>query len=63
MGLNVISQPAGAIMELSAIVKIHKYRELHERHHFFTLDMEVHDTLGCDMDHFITEYAHLFHNR
>jgi hypothetical protein len=25
--------------------------------------MEVHDTLGHDIDHFIKECAHLFHNR
>ncbi len=25
--------------------------------------MEVHDTLGCDIDHFIRKHAHFFHNR
>jgi hypothetical protein len=25
--------------------------------------MEVHDTLGCDMDHFIRECAYLFHDK
>ncbi len=50
-------------MELSAIAKIHKYRRLHERHHFILMAMEVHGTPECDMDCFIKERVHLFHNR
>jgi len=35
MVLNVIIQPASAILKLSVIVKIHKYKGLHDGHHFF----------------------------
>jgi hypothetical protein len=42
MVLNIINQPVGATVELSAIAKIHKYRGLNERHHFILMVMEVH---------------------
>jgi hypothetical protein len=32
---SVINQPDGAIAELSAIVKIYKYRRLHDKHTLF----------------------------
>jgi hypothetical protein len=35
--LSVISQPTCAIVELSTIAKIGKYRGLHERHHFIPM--------------------------
>ncbi len=50
---SVISPPIGAIVELSATIKIHKYKRLHEGHH----------TPRCDMDHFIKECACFFHNK
>jgi hypothetical protein len=58
---NVISQLVSVTMKLSAIVKIHKYRGLHEGHHFILMTMEMHGTPGHDMDRFIMDYAHLFH--
>jgi hypothetical protein len=63
MASSVINQPTGAVVELSAIVKIHKYRWFHEGHHFIPMVMEVHGTFGHDMDHFIRECACLFHDR
>ncbi len=57
MATNVISQPPSATMELSAIVKIHKYIGIHEGHHFIRMAMEVHGALECDMDRFIRECA------
>ncbi len=60
MAMNVINWLAGVIVELNAIVKIHKYRGLHEGHHFILVAMEVHDALGHDMDCFIRECACLF---
>jgi len=50
-------------MKFNTIVNICKYRRLHERHHFIPMAMEVHDTLGHDMDRFIKECACLFHDR
>jgi hypothetical protein len=58
MASSVISRPTHAIVELSAIVKIHKYRG----HHFIPMPMEVHGTPWWDMDHFIRECACLFHD-
>jgi hypothetical protein len=52
-----------ATTELNAIAKICKYRRLHEGHHFILMAMQVHDALKCDMDHFIRECGHLFHDR
>ncbi len=63
MALSVISPPVGAIAEPSAIVKIHKYRRLQEGHHFISTAMEVHGTPERDMDRFIREFVHLFHDR
>ncbi len=57
MASNVISRPTNVIIELSAIVKIHKYKGLHKGHHFILMVMEVHDTPECDMYCFIKEYA------
>jgi len=50
-------------MELNAIVKIHKYRGLHEGHHFILMAMEVHDAFERDMDCFTKECAHLSHDK
>jgi hypothetical protein len=63
MALSVISWPISAIAKFYAIANIHKYRRLHEGHHFISMAMEVHNTSGRDMDHFIREYAHFFHDR
>jgi hypothetical protein len=60
---SVITRPTNAIAKLNAIVKIPKYRGLDEGHHFIPMAMEVHNAPGHDMDHFIKESAHLFHNR
>jgi hypothetical protein len=49
-------------MELDAIVKIRKYKGLHEGHHFISMAMEVHGAFGRDMDRFIKECAYLFHD-
>jgi hypothetical protein len=32
--MSVISQPASATTKFKAIVEIHKYKSLHEKHHF-----------------------------
>jgi len=61
--MSVISQPVDVVVELNTIVKIRKYRELHEGHHFIPMAMEVHGTPRCDMDRLIKECAHLFHDR
>ncbi len=50
-------------MELNAIATIYKYKGLHEGHHFIPMAMEVHGALGHDMDRFIKECAHIFHDR
>jgi hypothetical protein len=63
MSLNVINRPTGAIAKFNTIAKIHKYRRLHEEHHFISMTMEAHDAPVHDMDHFITEGVHLFHDR
>jgi hypothetical protein len=63
MALSVINQPTNAVAKLSIIVKIHKYKRFHEGHHFISMAMEVHGTLGRDMDCFIRECARLFHDR
>ncbi len=46
-------------MELNTIVKIHKYKGLHEGHHFIPMAMELHNAFERDMDHFIKECARL----
>jgi len=50
--LSVISQPTCAIVELNAIVKIYKYKGLHEGHHFILMAMEVHGAFKCNINHF-----------
>jgi hypothetical protein len=63
MALSVISQPTDVVVDLSTIVKICKYRGLHEGHHFIPMAMEVHGTPWCNMDHFIRECVCLFQSR
>jgi hypothetical protein len=63
VALNVISRPTNATTKLSTISKICKYKGLHEGHHFILMAMEMHGAPGRDMDRFIRERAHLFHNR
>jgi len=60
---NVINQLTNVVAELNAIVKIHKYKRIHEGHHFIPMPMEVHNTLRCDMDCFIRDCVYLFHDR
>ncbi len=60
---SVISRLARAIVELSAIAKIHKYKRLCEGHHFIPMAMEVHIAPRRDMDRFIKEHVRLFHDR
>jgi hypothetical protein len=60
---NVISRPIGVVRKLSTIAKICKYKGLHEGHHFIMMAMEVHGAFRHDMDCFIKECAHLFHER
>ncbi len=50
-------------MELRAIIKIRKYKGLHEGYHFIPMAMEVNGALGHDMDYFIMECVRFFHNR
>jgi hypothetical protein len=61
--LNVISQPTCAIVKLGTIIKIRKYKGFHEGHHFIPRAMEVHGAFRHNIDHFIKECVHLFHNR
>jgi hypothetical protein len=63
VAMSVISQPASVTMELSTIAKIHKYKRIHERHHFILIAMEVHNAPKRDIYCFIKKYARLFHNR
>jgi len=63
MTMNVISQPIGAVMEFSTKAKIRKYWRLHEGHHFILMAMEMHGAPRLDMDCFIKECVHLFHDR
>jgi hypothetical protein len=60
---SVISRPTSATTKLNAITKICKYKGLHEWHHFILMAMEVHSAPRRDMDCFIRECAHLFHDR
>jgi hypothetical protein len=50
-------------MEFNAIIKICKYIGFHEGHHFIPMAMEVRNTPGHDMNHFIRKCAHLSHDR
>jgi len=61
VAMSVISWPTCVVAELSAITKIHKYKWLHEGHIF--IPMKVHGTPDHDMDRFIKECVHLFHDR
>jgi hypothetical protein len=61
--LNVITQSTSAVVKFNTIAKIYKYKGFHERHHFISMAMEVHNALGRDMDHFIKECVCLFHNK
>jgi hypothetical protein len=63
MASNVINQLTNVVAEVSAIVKIHKYKKLHEGHHFISMPMEVHIALGCDMDCFIKNCAYFLPDR
>jgi hypothetical protein len=63
VAMNVISQLASVIVKPNTIAKICKYRGFHEGHHIISMAMEVHNTLRCDMDHFIRECACLFHDK
>jgi hypothetical protein len=63
MATNVINRLESVIVELNTIVKINKYRKLHEGHHFILMAMEVHNTSEHDMDRFIKEYACIFYNK
>ncbi len=40
MASSVFGPPIGVVVELSAIIKIRKYRVLHEGHHFILMAME-----------------------
>jgi hypothetical protein len=60
---SVISWPASVTVKLSTIAKIYKYKGLHEGHHFIPMAMEVHNSPNRNMDRFIRECAHLFHNK
>jgi hypothetical protein len=63
MASSVINRLTSAVVKLNAIIKIHKYKEFNEGHHFILMAMEVHDAPGHDMDCFIRECACLFHDR
>jgi hypothetical protein len=55
VALNVITWLACVVIELSTIIKIHKYRRLHEGHNFISMAMEVHNAPKRDMDSFIKD--------
>jgi hypothetical protein len=63
MAMTVINQPGSVIAKFNTIAKIHKYKRIHERHHFISMAMEVHGALWHDINPFIKECACLFHNR
>jgi hypothetical protein len=52
-----------ASKQLNTIVKIYKYKGLHEGHHFILMAMEVQGAPGHDMDRFFRECVRLFHDR
>jgi hypothetical protein len=60
---NVIGQSACVIAKFNAIVKIYKYKKFHEGRQFILMALEVHNTLGHDMDCFIKECACFFQDR
>jgi hypothetical protein len=45
------------------LLKFVNIKRFHDGHHFILMAMEVHRALGHDMDHFIKECAHFFHDR
>jgi hypothetical protein len=53
----------GAVAKFNIIVKICKYRGLHEEHYFIVMITEMHGAFEGDMDYFINECARFFHNR
>jgi len=55
---NVINRLACAVAKLNTIAKIRN----HDKRYFIPMAMDVHGTLGCDIDRFIKECVHLFHN-
>jgi hypothetical protein len=61
--MNVINRLTNVITKLNTIVKIYKYKKIHEGHHFIPMAMEVHGALERDMDCFIRESVRLFHDR
>jgi len=63
VAFSVISWPKGVDTKLSAIVQICKYKGFYEGHHFIPMAMEMHGTSGHDVDCFIKECAHLFHDK
>jgi len=63
MATNVINRSRSVVAKLNAIIKIHKYTRIHDKHHFISMAMEVHGALWHDIDRFIKECACLFHNR
>ncbi len=56
---NVIS----VVVKPSVIVKICKYKRFHEGHHFIPMAIKVCIAFKHNMDNFIKECVHLFHNR
>jgi len=54
MALSVISWLTCVVVELNDIAKICKYKGVQEGHLFIPMAMEVHNTFGRDMDHFIS---------
>jgi hypothetical protein len=63
MAMSVMNQQTSVVAELSAIIKIRKYKRFHEGHHFIPMAMEVHGAPMCDMDCLFKECACLFHDR
>ncbi len=63
VAMNVINWPTNVVMKFSTIIKFHKYKRLHEGHHFIPMAMEVHGAFECDMDRFIRECVRLFHDK
>jgi hypothetical protein len=63
MASSAINRPTCVVMKLNTIAKICKYTWLHEKHHFISMAMEVHDAPGCDMNCFIKECVCLFHDK
>jgi hypothetical protein len=63
VAMIVINQPVGVVTKLNTIIKICKYKGIHDGHHFIPMAMEEHGTLERDMVHFIKECAHLLLDR